>query len=219
MNGTLEADSIRYSVGLRKILSDVYLKLEVGRVLGLLGRNGSGKSSLLEILFGSKSADSKNVRIDGKRFHRPFLSGKVAYLPQNMFLPSGKKVSWALDFFLEDEGRIQALKSEERIGKMLPLKIRGLSGGLRRYLEVALILNLDAEFILLDEPFSEVEPIYRERIKAWIRSASARKGIILTDHDYPNVMDVSHASVLLLDSRLTEIKDQADLRRYRFLPG
>lgn len=63
---TLEVDSVLYSLGERKLLSDVYLNCGTGEIVGLLGRNGCGKTTLLQIIFGTKHTDNKHISIDGK---------------------------------------------------------------------------------------------------------------------------------------------------------
>lgn len=83
----LEIDSILKSFGERTILADVYLKCFRGDIIALFGRNGTGKSTLLNIIFGTLKADRKFIRIDGKVIKGPaFRSGLLAYLPQHPLL-------------------------------------------------------------------------------------------------------------------------------------
>ena len=90
----LEIDSILKSFGERTILADVYLKCCRGDIIALFGRNGTGKSTLLNIIFGTLKADRKFIRIDGKVIKGPaFRSGLLAYLPQHPSFPSHLKVS------------------------------------------------------------------------------------------------------------------------------
>ena len=83
----LEIDSVTLNFGNRSILSGCYLNSKSGEVVGLLGRNGSGKSSLLKIIFGSLKADFMHLRIDGKIISRGFTGKNIGYLPQQGFLP------------------------------------------------------------------------------------------------------------------------------------
>ncbi len=83
---TLEVDSVNLAFGGRKILTDVYLKCETGDVVGLLGRNGSGKSSLMKIIFGTLRGESQSVRLNGQYVKQLFKSpNTVHYLPQDGF--------------------------------------------------------------------------------------------------------------------------------------
>jgi len=84
----LEVDSVLLEYGARRILSDVYLKCETGKVSGLLGRNGNGKTSLMNIIFGSLIPNSKSVRVNGLAVPKAYtIPGLLAYLPQFNFIP------------------------------------------------------------------------------------------------------------------------------------
>lgn len=82
MINTLEADSILLEYGLRKILSDVYIKCETKKITGLLGRNGEGKTSLMNIIYGSLKPENQFVQINKKPISQPFrYPESVMYLP------------------------------------------------------------------------------------------------------------------------------------------
>jgi len=99
----LEIDSIELSFDQKKILYGVYLKAETGKVTGVLGRNGCGKTCLLRILFGDLQPKYKNVRIDEKHLKKElFKTNQVAYLPQHKLLPRGLKVKKVFDLFQVD---------------------------------------------------------------------------------------------------------------------
>lgn len=88
MSHKIEADSIQLDFHFRRILSDVYLRCETGKITGLLGRNGQGKSCLMNIIYGSLNAESRSIRFDNvsisHAFKRPDL---LLYLPQFNFIP------------------------------------------------------------------------------------------------------------------------------------
>ena len=215
----LEVDSLIKSFGYKTLLSDIYLKCTTGEVIGILGRNGTGKSTLLQLIFGSLETESKSIRVDGKFLKKPFSQGdKIAYLPQGNFLPNGLTVSSVIRAFISDENRRNSVERNSRITSLLKKKITALSGGERRYLQVLLILNLPTAFALLDEPFSQVEPLYRADIKALIDLHKREKGIIITDHDYVNLMDVSDSTVLLTGGALKPIIDRKQLIEFNYLP-
>jgi ABC-type lipopolysaccharide export system ATPase subunit len=96
--------------------------------------------------------------------------------------------------------------------------IGNLSGGESRYLEVKLLLNLDSIFVLLDEPFNGISPLHVELIKAMILDKASKKGIILTDHDYRNVLDVSNKYYLLFDGGLKQVNTKEDLIYWGYVP-
>src|SRR5688500_11419033 len=107
MNHLLEADGIQLQFGERKILSDIYIKCETGSVSGLLGRNGEGKTCLLQIIYGILRVE-KSVRINQvsqpKAFTHPEL---LLYLPQFHFIPAQKRLNSIFKDFQIDYGQFE----------------------------------------------------------------------------------------------------------------
>jgi lipopolysaccharide export system ATP-binding protein len=218
MSNLLEIDSIRKSFGDYQVLTDVALACKPGDIIGLLGRNGSGKSTLLKIIFGTLFTDYKFIRINDEILDQSFKSdNKIAYLPQDNFLPKNITVKKAIDIY-SDEFNPKVFFEDEVLSKVTRTKIGNLSGGESRYLEVKLLMNLDSMFILLDEPFNGISPIHIELVKNMIREKSVKKGIILTDHDYRNVLDITNKYYLLFDSGLKSIKTKQDLVDWGYVP-
>jgi lipopolysaccharide export system ATP-binding protein len=217
MSSILEIDSVMMSFNGRNILSDIYLKCETGDIIGLLGRNGCGKSTLLKILFGTLKSDHKFIRIDGKIYDKLFLTPDlVSYLPQHNFIPGNISVKKAADLYL-DQQDVDLFFHDDLIGKLRSNKVNSLSGGELRYLEIKLLLSLPSKFILLDEPFNGVAPVMVERLKPMIAQQSATKGIILTDHDYNNVLDVANKYCLVREGTIKNIETKSDLVHYQYL--
>jgi len=90
----LEIDSIIKNFGTRQLLTDVYLKINTGDVIGLFGRNGTGKSVLMQIIFGTMKADRKFIRLDEcKVLSAPYQHARtIAFLPQQGYLPKHEKI-------------------------------------------------------------------------------------------------------------------------------
>ena len=211
MSHLLEIDSVLKSFGQNRVLTDVYLQCETGDIVGLLGRNGSGKSTFLKILFGTLSAEQKFIRIDGQVFSRPYqISGEICYLPQDPFLPQEMRLETVVKLYLLAEQA--ALFFDDPILRyMHTQRVSHLSGGEQRYVEIKLLLNSEAKFILLDEPFNGIAPLLIESVKEMIRQHAVQKGIILTDHDYRNVLDVANRHYIFADGGLKPIRDKEDL--------
>ena len=217
MQSILEIDSVMQSFDGRSILSDIYLKCETGDIVGMLGRNGSGKSTLLKILFGAIKGDHKFIRIDGEIYDKPFKSpGLVCYLPQHNFLLGHLSVITTVDLYLEGMG-VDTFLDDELLGKLRDNKINSLSGGESRYLEIKLLLSMPSKFVLLDEPFNGVAPVMIEQLKTMIVQHSTTKGIILTDHDYNNVLDVANKYCLVYDGGIKHIETKNDLVKWQYL--
>ena len=214
----LEADSIIATVGGRKILSDVYLRCQSGEVVGVLGRNGTGKSTLLKLIFGTLPTEDRNIRIDGEVIHPPHLQGKwIAYLPQQGFLPKNIPIRKIVDLYVDVENRKKIL-ADERIKPHLKKRTRELSGGELRYLEILLLVNLKVKFILLDEPFSGIEPLYQDKVVDLINEYRPEKGFIVTDHVYKQIISISDKLLLIDQGKTIPITKPEELEQFSYVP-
>ncbi len=197
---TLEADGIQLDFGLQKVLSDIYVKCETGKITGLLGRNGQGKSCLMNILLGTLNASANSVRFDGKVIQdavkRPDL---LLYLPQFNFIPKSLKVAQVLDDFRLDKQIFEHIFTS--FSGRCDLKVNQLSGGQWRTLEIYIIVKTASLFAMLDEPFTHLNPMQIEDIKAFLLREKANKGLLITDHMYSHLLDVSDSTYLLKDGR------------------
>jgi ABC-type lipopolysaccharide export system ATPase subunit len=211
----LKADSIYLEFDNKRILNGAFIECTVGEVIGLFGRNGTGKSCLLRIMYGTLQAE-KNVRIDAKSIRNGFENGTpIAYLPQQYFVPGTLTVSKvlyhykiSLQKFLSE---IPSLKSD------INSKVVNLSGGNRRILEIYVVLNCSNKFILLDEPFTYLSPITVETVQQLILKAKASKGIIVTDHQYRNVLSICDKQYLLKDGYMKLCTSQQDLVEFGYI--
>ncbi|MCL6265185.1 ATP-binding cassette domain-containing protein [Flagellimonas myxillae] len=186
----LEIDNIELNFGTKRILLGIYIKAEQGRVTGILGRNGTGKTSLFNILFGSLKPKYKSIRIDGSPItSKLFLSNRIAYLPQHQLLPFNMEISKVFRLFHVDW--VKFTKEFEGFKIYKNSKVSMLSSGEVRVLETYLILHQNKDILLLDEPFSFIAPVYVERIKKLILEQKQDRIILVTDHFYRDIMDVS----------------------------
>ncbi|RFZ84442.1 ATP-binding cassette domain-containing protein [Mucilaginibacter terrenus] len=214
----LKADSIQLEFDGRKILQSIFLSCKQGEVLGLLGRNGCGKSSMLKIIFGTLTATHKYVSIDGEFIHKGYLNNRIAYLPQHNYLPAGIRTE-KLARIIVDPQSWKAFTNLPVYQKSYNKAVDELSGGQLRQLETMMIIHSKAEFILLDEPFTHISPIQADEFKPVIRACAKRKGIIITDHQYYNILDVSDRIVLLHNGETKQITNKDELVTYGYISG
>jgi lipopolysaccharide export system ATP-binding protein len=212
----LKADSIEIDFDGRKILQGIYLECQQGEILGLLGRNGCGKSTLLKIIFGSVIPTNKYVSIDGVFVSKGYLNNNIAYLPQHHYLPTGIKIS-NLAKQIVDPAAWDEYTEYKVYQDHQHKTVTDLSGGEWRQLEMLMILYSKAKFILLDEPFTHISPIQVEEFKSIITARAKTKGIIVTDHYYKNVLEVSNKLLLLNDGYTKTITNRDDLVTYGYL--
>lgn len=219
MRNLLEVDSVMVAFDNRNVLNGCYFKCETGDIIGLLGRNGCGKSSLLKIVFGTLSTHNKFIRINQKVYDQLYKhTNLIAYLPQHDFLPKNLSVRKIIYIYIHSASKRDTLLGDCRIKYHLDKRISELSGGELRYLEISLLVNLDVKFILLDEPFSKVEPLFKDVIVNLIKEYSSTIGFVITDHDYTNIIAASNQIILINNGVCKPINDLLDLERYSYVP-
>lgn len=212
----LEVDNIELYFSRKRILNGVYLKAETGKITGLLGSNGCGKSCLLQIIFGTIQPKYKLVRINNKPILKPsYQTKQVGYLPQHNFTPNHLKVSTIFKILNVDWKEFT--KIFEDFSHYVNFSINQLSGGERRIIEAYLILKGHHKIILLDEPFSHIAPMHIEKIKGLIESQKHNKVIVLTDHLYRHITELADDIYLLKDGHTKHIKNLEDLEFFKYL--
>ena len=211
-----EIDNIELYFSEKQILNGVYLKAEPGKITGILGSNGCGKSSLLNIFFGSLQARHQLIRIDKKPFLKPmFKTGLVKYLPQQNFIPPKLRLKQVFNLFKIDWQEF--LRNFPEFKTYFNYKMRDLSGGEQRVIEIYACLKIEANLVLLDEPFSHLSPVYIEKIKALLLREKIKKAIIITDHMYRHIIEMSDDLYLLKNGSTQLIKDKKALEDYAYL--
>ena len=212
----IEVDNVELSFDSKKILYGVYLKAESGKVTGILGRNGCGKTSLLRIIFGELSPKYKNIRIDSVSQKKAlFKSGAVAYLPQHQLLPKSIKLSRVFRLFNSNWADFIQLFDSFKVYENH--RTNELSSGELRILETYLIITSKKKIVLLDEPFSFIAPLYIEKFKNLINERKEESVFIITDHFYRDILDISNSIYLLKNGYSKLIRSKADLENEGYL--
>jgi len=212
----LYIDSVSHRYGENQIINSVYLKCEIGEVVGVLGRNGCGKSTLLQIIFGSIQPQYKHLKVDDTLIDKGYKTGKISYLPQGNFIPGKMKLKTLLKLYI-NKYRNEVLQID-LIKENLNVPIKNLSGGQERLVESLLILYGDSKYVLLDEPFSQLAPLISEELKTHILKLKAVKGFIITDH-HKQILDISSRIVLLHNGGNYNINTTEDLKIHGYLPA
>ncbi|WP_298510017.1 ATP-binding cassette domain-containing protein [uncultured Kordia sp.] len=212
----LEVDNIEKYFGDIQLLYGVYLKAEEGQVTGILGSNGCGKSTLLKIVFGSEKSKYKLIKVDGNVIQKKLYTvGIVKYLPQHNFIPDFMSIRKALQLYQVSEQDFRSFFVEDDFD--LLQKFGHLSGGQRRIIEVFLSLKTPARIILLDEPFSHISPIQIEAIKKLIQTEKRQKIIVIIDHYYRDITEVSDEIYLIKNGSSKRIQQLTELEDYKYI--
>jgi len=217
----------------RRVVDQVSFDVGEGRIIGLLGKNGAGKTTTFRMTMGMIRPEKGQVFLQGEEISTlPMFQRArrgMGYLPQETSVFRGLTVRQNLQAILETrplseperEQRLEELVEEFGLGRVLASKAAVLSGGEKRRLEVARSLISDPKVILLDEPFSGVDPIAVADLQKVIRFLKEKGiAILLTDHNVRETLSVCDTSFIIYDGRIIahgnkeEILQDPDARRY-----
>ncbi|MEM6627301.1 MAG: LPS export ABC transporter ATP-binding protein [Pseudomonadota bacterium] len=228
----LKALNIAKSFKGRKVVKDVSLSLRRGEIVGLLGPNGAGKTTCFYMMMGLIHVDQGRVEIDGEdvtalpMYQRARLG--VGYLPQETSIFRGMSVEENVMSVAELTEKSKAkrreltdsLLEELQISHLRKQNANSLSGGERRRVEIARALASRPSFMLLDEPFTGIDPLAVSDISDLVRYLRERGlGVLITDHQVRETLDiVDRASIIydgavLFEGRPYEVLANEDVRR------
>jgi lipopolysaccharide export system ATP-binding protein len=193
----------------RAVVNRLSLTVERGRITGLLGPNGAGKTTTFYLLIGFIAADGGSVFLDEDEISSlPFYERArrgIGYLPQEPSVFTKATVCENLDLALEwapavndRAGRRDELLDEFKLANLREQRAGTLSSGERRRLEIARTLAASPRYVLLDEPFSGIDPISIADLQAEITSLKERGiGVIVTDHNVRDTLSVTDRAYLI----------------------
>jgi lipopolysaccharide export system ATP-binding protein len=228
----LQAVELSKSYRGRKVVDNVDLEIAEGEVVGLLGPNGAGKTTTFYILVGLARPDSGRVLLDGEDItdlpmYMRARNG-ISYLPQEPSVFRQLSVEENLLAVLEtvpltaaqQRDRLEELLAQMGLETVRLNRAYTLSGGERRRLEIARSLVLDPTFILLDEPFSGIDPLTVVDIQKIISELSAGGiGVLVTDHNVRETLRVTDRAYIISTGRMfragspAELSQDAEVRR------
>ena len=220
----LQAVDLNKSIRGRKIVDDLDLEIGQGEVVGLLGPNGAGKTTTFYILVGLARPDSGRVLLNGDDItdlpmYLRARSG-ISYLPQEPSVFRQLTVEQNLLAVLEtlpltpeqQRDRLEELLTQMGLETVRFSRAYTLSGGERRRVEIARSLVLEPAFLLLDEPFSGIDPLTVLDIQKIIAALSrASIGVLITDHNVPETLAVSDRAYILHGGRILFAGTPAEL--------
>ncbi len=213
---TLSAEEIGKSYRGRRVVNGVSLYVNQGEVVGLLGPNGAGKTTSFYIIVGLIPTDSGRVTVDGRDItdEPMYLRARnfgISYLPQEpsifrkltvednlLAVLEAQPISWH-----ERRERMETLIDQLGLGVIRRNRGYALSGGERRRVEIARCLAISPSFILLDEPFSGIDPIAVLDLQKNIFDLKASGiGVLITDHNVRETLSVTDRAYIINDGRI-----------------
>lgn len=200
----LELRNIRKRFGDKQVLKDVSFKTESGKAFGLLGRNGAGKTTTIRILMDVFSADQGEVLVDDDPTEYKFI--RMGYLPEERGLYPKKKIIDQLVYFAMLKGmtKRQAVESVDIWLKRLGMsqfrnkRLGTLSKGNQQKIQLITALAHDPDVIILDEPFTGLDPVNAEALKEIVRDEIARGKIVIFSSHQMNYVEefCDHIAIL-----------------------
>ena len=216
----LELKNIEKSFGEKKVLTGVSFKAEGGKAFGLLGRNGAGKTTSIRILMDVFPANSGEVLIDGKPID--YSKVGIGYLPEERGLYPKKIIIDQLTYFAELKGmsRKEAVESIdywlERLGmtEYRNKKLETLSKGNQQKIQLITALSHDPDIVILDEPFSGLDPVNAMLLKDVVKEQIAKGKIVLFSSHQMSYIEEFCDSIAILNNGVVALHgDLHDIKR------
>ncbi len=208
----LECKNLCKSYDEKQVLKDVNLKIPKGKIIGLLGKNGTGKTTLIKLINDLLTPTSGEILINGKK---PGVESKkiISYLPEKTYIDREMKVKDAIKYFEEFYDNFDSEKAKKLL-KDLDLdvnsKISKMSKGMQEKLQLILVMSRNAELYILDEPLGGVDPATRDYILDTILSNfSEGASVIISTHliaDIERILD----EVIFIDKGQIIVTSSAD---------
>ena len=224
---TLVTEEIGKAYGGRQVVRGVSLEIRQGEVVGLLGPNGAGKTTSFYMIVGLVRPDSGRILTDGADITRTPMylrarEHRISYLPQEPSIFRKLTVEENILAVLETQHNTWEARRKASENLILQLnlghvrKTRGyaLSGGERRRVEIARCLAINPAFILLDEPFSGIDPIAVLELQQIIFDLKASGiGVLITDHNVRETLSVTDRAYIINEGRIFRTGTPGELGR------
>jgi|TARA_B100000123_G_C25735570_1_gene431369 lipopolysaccharide export system ATP-binding protein len=231
----IKVENISKSIKSKILFKNISFDLPNNKIIGLLGANGAGKTSLFKAISGLSKIDKGKISFNKEDLHLMTLEERsnagLNYVPQENSLFDDLSLQENLEAVVELRFKKILHDKRKQIEKLLEImkltdkattKSKFLSGGEKRKTEILRAILLDAKFILLDEPFAGVDPISVEEIIKILKNFKKDLGIFISDHNFRDVMNVCDEIILLNQGELllqgtpNEVKNNSVAKKLYF---
>ena len=215
MSELLRCDHLTKQYSKTTALDDVSFTLESGKIIGLLGPNGSGKTTFIKILNGLLTPTSGAVYIEGET-PSPVTKAKVAYLPDNIYLNGWMTVEQIVAYFADfyaDFSTERAYEMLSRLGISPQQKLKALSKGNKEKVCLILVMSRQAKLYVLDEPIAGVDPAARDYvISTIINNYNPEATVLISTHLIADIEQILDEVLFIRDGHLVLKKSVEDIR-------
>ena len=212
----LRLEHVQKNYGKTEALSGVNLDIQPGRIVGLLGPNGSGKTTIIKLINGLLQPTSGKVLINGEK-PSPKTKKAVSYLPDTTYLGDNMKIKEVFamfkDFYSDfDEEKANHLLEDLNLDEKSRLK--NLSKGNKEKVQLILVMSRKADLYVLDEPIGGVDPAARDYIlKTIIQNRSENSSVLISTHLISDIEDILDDVIFIKDGEILLQEDANELRR------
>lgn len=220
MNNTiLECKNLTKNYGKKEALSSINLSIERGRIIGLLGPNGSGKTTFIKLANGLLSPSAGELLINGYPVG-PETKSIVSYLPERTYLNTWSRVCDIIDFFCDFYSNFDKNKAYEMLQRLNinpKDRLRSMSKGTKEKVQLILVMSRNADLYLLDEPIGGVDPAARDYILSTIINNYNPNGtLIISTHLISDIEQILDDVIFIQNGNIVK---QASVDEVRSIEG
>jgi len=212
----LECINLEKSFGNKKVLTDINLKIPRGKIIGLLGKNGTGKTTLIKLINDLLTPTSGKILINGKEVG---VESKkiISYLPERTYLDKSMTVSKVIEYFesfYEDFDSEKAIKLLNDLDLDLNQKLSKMSKGMQEKVQLVLVMSRKADLYILDEPLGGVDPATRDYILDTILSNfNEGASVIISTHLISDIERILDEVIFIDKGKIVLVSNSDELRK------
>ena len=215
MEQLITVENLHKSYGSKTVLDEVSFTAQPGQIIGLLGPNGCGKTTLIKILTGLIKDHSGTVRINNEE-PGAYSKSIVAYLPEKTYLPDWMRPVDAINYFADfykDFDKDKAIAMVARFGLDMKQRVKTMSKGQQEKLRLLLVICRNAQLFILDEPLGGVDPAARAKILDLIlENRAASSTVLISTHLISDVEYIFDRVLMINEGHLIVNKHVNELR-------
>ena len=211
----LECINVNKSFGNKKVLTDINIKIQKGKIIGLLGKNGTGKTTLIKLINDLLTVDEGKILVNGKNIG---IESKkiISYLPEKTYLDKNMTIDKVILFFEKFYDNFDSKKARKLLKDLnidTKEKLNKMSKGMQEKVQLVLVMSRKADLYILDEPLGGVDPATRDYILDTIlTNFNETASIIISTHlisDIERILD----EVIFIDAGKIILQSDADMLR------
>lgn len=211
----LYVDQVRKSYGKKRVLKNMSFTIEKGKIVGFLGPNGCGKTTLVKLINGLIPVTDGVIRVGGKKIGKDTKS-MISYLPERTYLNDWMRVKDILDFFedlFEDFDRERAEQMFFDMNIDLKDKLKNLSKGTKEKIQLVLVMSRQADLYILDEPIAGVDPAARSYImKTILTNLPEESSLLIVTHLVSDIETICDEIIFVNDGMVMMHEETESLR-------